>query len=111
MENILVNTFLIIAYILLGLTLITAVVLPLIYFVKNFDFAKAKGSFISVGILLLILFLSYAVSSGELGTVHEQFGISATQSKFIGGAIITTYILIIGTIIASIYSEVANKIR
>jgi len=111
MENNLVNLALIITYIMMAIAVLAAIGLPLVYLVKNFDFAKAKTGFIRIGILLVVLLFSFIISSGEIGPVHEEFGISPTESKLIGGAIITTYMLVIGSVIVSIYSEVANKFR
>lgn len=111
MENNLVNVAIVITYILLGIAVLSAIVMPLVYFVKNFNIDKAKGAFIRIGVLIIVLVFSFLISSGETGPVHEQFGVSSLQSKFIGAAIITTYLLIIGSVIAAIYSEIVNKIR
>ncbi len=111
MENNLVNIAIIITYILLGFAVLSALIMPLIYFVKNFDIDKAKSAFIRIGVLIIVLVFSFLVSSGETGPVHEQFGVSSLHSKFIGAAIITTYLLVIGSVVVAIYSEIANKIR
>ncbi|MDD3876757.1 MAG: hypothetical protein PHT69_09060 [Bacteroidales bacterium] len=110
MEN-LVSISLVITYILFGITLVISLLMPLLFTIKNFDFKKAKGGIIKIGILLVILIFAFVVSSGEIGPIHEQFGINSFQSKLIGGGIITTYLLVICAFIAAIYSEIANKLR
>lgn len=111
MENNLVNIGLIIAYILLGITIIAAIILPFIYFVKNFNFAKAKNSFISIFALLIIFFITYLISSGKPGQLEELFGISPIVFRLIGGSLITTYILTIVALLISVYSEATNRFK
>ncbi len=111
MESNLVNIGIIVTYILFSVAVLAAIGMPLVYFIKNFNIDKAKGAFIRIGVLIVILIFSFLVSSGETGPVHEQFGVGSLGSRFIGAAIITTYILIIGSVLVSIYSEIANKLR
>lgn len=107
----LANIGIIVSYILIVLAVGAALLLPLIYFVRNFDLKKAKGSFIGLGVLLAIFLISFATSSGEAGEVVEKFGISTTTFKIIGGSIVMTYILIVAAFLIAVYTEATNRIK
>ena len=109
--NSLVNIGLIITYLLLGITALAAIGLPLIYFIKNFEIAKAKNSFMSIIILLVVFLITYFISSGDVSMIDEKFGVSPTGFKLIGGSIITTYILVIVAFIVAVYTEATNKMK
>jgi len=111
MENSLINIGLIISYILFGVTLLAALILPLIYFFKNFNFKKSKNSFIALAVLIVIAIISFAMSSGEAGSFTEDFGISSNLFRMIGGSLVTTYIMFFITIIVAIASEATNRIK
>lgn len=73
--------------------------------------ASMKG-LIGVGILLVVFFVAYAMSTPETGgplleTIRE-FNITDGQSKFISGALLTTLILIGGAAAAFVISEIRN---
>ncbi|OQA02141.1 MAG: hypothetical protein BWY70_00112 [Bacteroidetes bacterium ADurb.Bin408] len=111
MENSLINIGLIVSYTLFGITLLAALILPLINFFKNFNLKKSKNSFIALAILIIIAIVSFAMSSGDAGSFTEDFGISSNLFKMIGGSLVTTYIMFFITIIVAVVSEATNRIK
>ncbi|MBO7101761.1 MAG: hypothetical protein J6V98_07055 [Bacteroidales bacterium] len=66
-----------------------------------------------VGIVIVVLVVSYLLSKGDDVTLalREKNNISLGTSKLIGAACWMVYILVIGSAVAIIYSEVAKLIK
>lgn len=111
MENSLINIGLIISYILFGITLLAALILPLLYFFRNFNLKNAKNSFLALAGLIIIAVISFAVSSGDAGHFQDEFGISPSLFRIIGGSLLTTYIIFFITLIVAVVSEATNRIK
>lgn len=95
------------AYILAGLALVLAIVLPLISALSN---PKALlGTVVGLIGIAIVFFIGYSISGDEVTTVYTRFGITESSSKFIGGALITMYLLIGVALISIVFTEV-NKI-
>ena len=101
-----IDIFLYLTYVMVSLAIILSLGFALMFLVKNFKKAKAT-IFGAIGILV-IFFISYAISSSE---VYEKFQIDASLSKIIGGTLIMLYIVFIGTILAAVYAEVAKLFK
>jgi len=105
-DNPLINIGLYLAYILIAIAIVTAIVFPL---VQTFgDFKKAKGGLIGFGVLVAVLLIAYSVSPAETGLFYEKKGISPNMSKMIGGGLVATYIVFAGVVISIVYAEVAK---
>lgn len=104
-----INIGIYIAYLLLGLTIIGAVVFPIIQMAG--DIKKAKGALIGVLAFVIVFLISYALSTPETGAFYDKFGITPTNAKVIGGALIATYIFFAGVIISVIYSQIVKWIQ
>lgn len=90
-----------ISYLLAIAGLLAALAFPLMHIAKN---PKAhKGTFIGLGILLGIFLVSYLFSSGQ---ANEKFDISASQSKLIGGGLISLYLIAIAAVLIAVVVEV-----
>ncbi|MEK6480751.1 hypothetical protein WJR50_24625 [Catalinimonas sp. 4WD22] len=95
------------AYILAGLALVLAIVLPLISALSN---PKALlGTVVGLIGIAIVFFIGYSISGDEITTVYTKFGITESSSKFIGGALITMYLLIGVALVSIVFTEV-NKI-
>ncbi|MFP4091557.1 MAG: hypothetical protein ACLFUB_03870 [Cyclobacteriaceae bacterium] len=95
------------AYFLVGLAIVLAIILPLINSLNN---PKALlGSVVGLIAILIVFFIAYSISGDEVNTVYTKFGIDESSSKFIGGALITMYLLIGIALISILVTEV-NKI-
>ena len=66
-----------------------------------------------VGIVIVVLVVSYLLSTGDDVTLalREKNNISLGTSKLIGAACWVVYILVIGSAVAIIYTEVAKLIK
>ena len=66
-----------------------------------------------VGIIIVVLVVSYLLSTGDDVTLalREKNNISLGTSKLIGAACWVVYILVIGSAVAIIYTEVAKLIK
>lgn len=109
MQNTFINLGIILTYILLFVTVLAALIFPLIQTFGNLK--AAKNGLLGVGALLLVFLISFLVSPAETGTFYDKFGISPTLSKAIGGGIIATYIIFIGAAISILYTQVAKFFR
>lgn len=106
MSETVINTGIIVTYILLGVAAVTAVIFPIFQLITNFK--KAKAALIGVVILAVVLLLGYSLSTNE---VYEGFAVSPTQSQWIGGGIKATMILIGMALVAAVYTEVSKLFR
>lgn len=107
MEEFIVEYGLWVAYILLAITALLAIVLPLVNMVGN-----PKALLMTLGgvvLLGLIYLLAYAISSGEVTPEYMNLGINTpTASKLVGGALIMTYGMVIITLITIAVTELKN---
>ena len=101
-----IDTFLYITYAMVFIALASTLGFALWGLVKNFKKAKAT-IFGAVG-LIVIFFISYALSSSE---VYEKFAIGESTSKVIGGTLIMLYIVFVGTFLTAIYAEVSKLFK
>ena len=96
-------------YILFGLALIAAIVLPFISALKNPKVLIKIG--VSFGVLLAVFVLSYLISGDEVTRIAASKGVTSVGSKLIGAGLITFYIALIAAVIGLIYSEVSKAFR
>jgi hypothetical protein len=95
------------AYILLVLTLAIAVIAPIIYYIMNPG--KAKTVLTGIVIFVILFLIGYFIASGNVdGDIYQKFAITEGTSQFIGGLLITTYIIGGLAILAIIYASVAK---
>ncbi|MDP6909367.1 MAG: hypothetical protein QF371_07675 [Flavobacteriales bacterium] len=97
------NYGIIIAYILLAVAVLAAIVFPLIHFVKNPK--NAKGALIGVVALVVVVGISYALSSDVNPSNME---ITPEGAKQVDTGLFAFYILAGLAIISLIYSEVSK---
>lgn len=97
------------AYILIGLAVLLAIILPLIS-----AFSNPKSLIGTVGgivLIAVIFFIGWSISSDEVTNVYTRFGITEASSKMVGGALISMYILIGLALISILFSEVTKIFR
>jgi hypothetical protein len=98
-----INTAIIAAYILFGLAAIAAIIGPLFQLITNFK--KARNALIGIVVLALVIFIGYSMATNEL---YEGFSVSPFASQLIGGGINATMILVGLAFLAAVYTEVAK---
>ena len=95
---------------------IAAIVFFLVFKLANRfkeDPGYLKKFLMLVGIVIVVLIVSYLLSKGDDVTLalREKNNISLGTSKLIGAACWMVYILVIGSAVAIIYTEVAKLIK
>lgn len=101
-----INIGLYLAYFLIAIAILGAVIFPLIQLFGNLK--NAKNGLIGFAMLIAVLVIAYAVSPAETGAFYDKKGISPGLSKLIGGGLVATYIMTIGVVGSILYSEIAK---
>lgn len=98
------------AYILVGIALIAAIVLPVIQSIS--DPKSMLGTVVGIVIIAVIFFIGYSISSNEITNVYINNNVTEpTTSKMIGGAIVTMYILVILALVGIVITEVTKVFK
>lgn len=108
LEHITITFGIPLAYIALGIAVLGVVVFPLLQMFQ--DLKKAISTFVAIGILLVVFFACYFLSANEalsIGEVHVASG----QMRFIEAGIFLTYLLLVGALLAILYSSVSRYFK
>jgi hypothetical protein len=98
-----------IGYILFFASAGFAIVWPL---VNSFGQPKALiKSGIGFGSIVLVFVIAYLISGNETKAEFLAMGVDEGMSKRIGGILITMYILLFGSILAIIYTEIVKAFK
>ena len=94
------------SYALVLIALIGAVVLPLI---QAFGQPKSLGR-MGLGVLVIgvIFLISWAMSGDEVTQVYANFGVNASISKLVGGALTMVYIMMAVLALGLVYSQISK---
>jgi len=95
-----IDAGLIIAYVLVGISILAAVGLPLLQAMGNIKSLKKAG--ISIGGLIVIYLICYAISSDD--TMGSKM-VTAAGAKRVGAGILTFYVLLFVALVSIIYTE------
>lgn len=87
------TAFINLAFVVLAIAAISAVLFSLMNLVSNPD--KLKKALLSFGVFALILLIAFFMSSGQEQTLSDGTILTETQSQMIEGAIKAFYILIL----------------
>jgi hypothetical protein len=98
-----------VAYILFGVALIAAIVLPLMNTLKNPSVLIKSG--ISLAGLLVIFLISYGIADDKVNTLAASMGETAGSVKLIGAGLIVFYITLGVSVLGLIYSEVSKALK
>ncbi len=104
MNESVINIGMYVTYGLIVIAALAAIIFPVIQMFGNFR--KAIPTLIGIGVLALIVVLSYAFSSAE---VYPDVG--PRVSQWVGGGITATMILIGLCLFAAIFSEIYKYFR
>lgn len=105
------NSFIIWAYILLGLATSITLIFAIINIFKSKE--NAKKSLISLLIVAVLVFVSYLLASPSIPHFlgYEEFNITPGVSRFVGTGLYMTYISGILAFLSIIYSEISSALR
>lgn len=98
-----------VGYALIAIAALLAMVLPLIGALNDPKSLAKSGA--GIAGLLAVYLIGYLISGNEVTAVYSQFGVDATTSKTIGGAVTMMYLMLVIIIAAIIYSEVSKLFR
>ena len=95
------------AYILLGIAILAAILMPLI---QSFGNPRALlGALVGVVAIAILFFIGYSVAGNEVIPLYIKNNVtSAVTSKMIGGALITMYILILLALVSIVVTEITK---
>lgn len=97
------------SYVLIGLAMIAAIVLPLVYTVTQDPKSLVKVA-LALGVLVVVFFICYAFADAKaVITPDEEMG--PEGSKYIGGVLIMTYVMIAIAFFGAIVGEVSRSFK
>ncbi len=109
MVETIINIMLYLSYIMFFVGLVAAIVLPIW---KSLDDPKSLIKPIGALVGIIVLFLiCWAISSGDLNSRLIQAGATEGVSKFVGGGLITMYVLFIAALVGIVYTEINKAIK
>lgn len=100
------NYGIIISYILLAVAVVAAIGFPLLQLVKNPK--GAKGALIGIGLLVVVLGISYALSSDHN---PSNMVITPEGAKQVDTGLFAFYILAAVAVAATVYAEVSKMFK
>jgi len=108
LEHITVSYGIPLAYIVLGIAFLGVIIFPLIQMFQ--DLKKAISTFVAIGILVVVFFVCYLLSTNEAFSIGE-INVSAGQMRFIEAGIYLIYLLLAGALVAILYSSVSRYFK
>lgn len=96
------------AYVVLAIATISAVLFSLINLVSNPD--KLKKALLSFGVFAAILVVAFFISSGEARELSDGSILTATQSQIVEAGIKAMYILIISAAVLMLFFGVKKMV-
>jgi hypothetical protein len=100
-----IDIFLYVSYLLIAIGAIVSIVMPLMKSLDNPASLAKTG--IGIALILVIFFVAYSISDDAVVPKFTET-ISSTVSKFVGGTLITVYILFLLAIGGIVVTEI-NK--
>lgn len=104
-----IDIFLYIAYGLVLIAILGSLILPLIKSVGDAKSLIKTGA--GIAILVVVFFIAYAISDNEVTNTYMKADVDAGVSKFIGGALITTYVFFVVAFLSIIVTEISKNFR
>ncbi|MEQ9378356.1 MAG: hypothetical protein RIG68_24405 [Imperialibacter sp.] len=97
------------SYILVGIALLAAIILPLINALD--DLSSLAMSAVGILILLVIFGLGYVISGDEVTAVYTKYNVDAGLSKLVGGSLIMMYLLTGVALVGIVYTEISKIVK
>ncbi|SIT16831.1 hypothetical protein [Belliella pelovolcani] len=106
-----IDIFLTVAYVLIGVGAVVAILMPLIKSLDNPKSLVKTG--VGVVVLGVLFFVAFSTASGEVAAKYmaEPFGMTETSTKFVGGTLVTTYVLALAAIAGIVITELNKAIK
>lgn len=108
MENV-IDIMLYLSYAMFAVGVVAAVILPIWKSLDDLQsLVKPIGALIGIVVLFLIC---YAISGDDLNSRLIATGATAGVSKFVGGGLITMYVLFIAALVGIVFTEINKAIK
>ena len=104
-----IDVALYISYIMVIVGAAGAIILPMINAAGDPKSLMKSG--IGVVAILAVFVIAYVMSGNEVTPAYQPFDVDPGESKLIGGAIITSYLLIFIALGSIIYTEISNLVK
>jgi NADH:ubiquinone oxidoreductase subunit 6 (subunit J) len=106
-----IDIFLTVAYVLIGVGAVVAILMPLIKSLDNPKSLVKTG--VGVVVLGVLFFIAFSTASSEIAAKYmaEPFSMTETSTKFVGGTLVTTYVLALAAIAGIVITELNKAIK
>lgn len=98
-----------IGFALFGISIIAMILM------EGFNLVKDPKSLVKTGIVLvgavILFFIAYSMSSGEVTTKYTASGVGEGSSKLIGAGLIMLYIFVFVSLIGMVVSEIYKALK
>ena len=99
-------------YVSYGLLLIAAIAAVLLPLINSFSNPKSLlKSGIGIVVIALLFVISYIVADSGVTAKYTTLGVGEGESKFVGGALITMYILFVVAMVGIVITELNKAIK
>jgi hypothetical protein len=105
----LINAGMWIFYLLLAVSVATAVIMPLLHAVKTPG--TFKKSLIGIGALVVVFGVSYTLSGSSVTAQQAAMGIDESSSKLIGAGLTMFYLTLLGSVVGIVYAEISKALK
>jgi uncharacterized membrane protein HdeD (DUF308 family) len=109
MGDFMANYGIILTYILTAAATISAIAFPIKHLISHPKKAKQVG--ITAGALLLIYIIALLIASDEVTDHFMKFDVTESQSRQVGAGLIVFYVLAVGAILTTVYTEVSKMLN
>ncbi|MDG1848931.1 MAG: hypothetical protein P8I82_00360 [Flavobacteriales bacterium] len=109
MGDFMANYGIILTYILIAAATIAAIAFPIKHLISHPKKAKQVG--IGLGALLVIYIIAALSASDEVTEHFMKFDVTASQSKQVGTGLIVFYILAVGALLVTLYTEISKMLN
>ena len=103
------NTFILIVYLLLGVTVFMMVLFALAKIVK--EFKTSYKILLVLALFAIIVFIGYAIGSPVLTPNAIKAGLTSGGFKMVNAAAFTLYVTLIGAILAILVTSIMNAVK
>jgi hypothetical protein len=97
------------SYAIFAVAVVSALGLALLNMIKNPSSLIKAG--IGIGVLIVLLLVSYALSDSEVSTIAKGLGEGPNSVRWIGAGLIMFYLALFAAVIGLVYSEVSKAFK
>jgi len=102
-----IDVGLFVAYLAFFIAIAALILFPVFSLVKG-NIKNARTSLIGLLALVGIVVIAYLASPADQGLFYEKMNIGPGASKLIGAGLVTTYIIMAGLLVITLYSVVVK---